>query len=189
MQEPGTPRQRARDLGRAMAPGEEEKMVWELLAVVFAGIAGAGVMHLIARLTKMPRWMVPVGAGVAMLAATISSEYGWYSRSVANLPDGVVVADSVAERVFYRPWTYAVPMKTRFAAVDLRKLQHNAETPGLYMTEVYLFGRWRATTSVQMMVDCEGMRRADPAMGDGSAPVWHAVGPDDAIVKTTCEGR
>ena len=45
-------------------------MFLELLAVIFAGFAGAGAMLLLTRVTRLPKWLIPVGAGAAMLAAT-----------------------------------------------------------------------------------------------------------------------
>ena len=57
-------------------------MFWELIAVFVAGFAGAGAVMLLNRVTggRLPRWLMPLGAGAAMLVATISSEYGWYGR-------------------------------------------------------------------------------------------------------------
>ncbi len=43
-------------------------MFLELIAVIVAGIAGAGVMMLIARVSggRIPKWFIPVAAGAAM---------------------------------------------------------------------------------------------------------------------------
>ncbi|MDU8913226.1 hypothetical protein [Aestuariicoccus sp. MJ-SS9] len=163
-------------------------MFLELIAVLVAGFAGAGVMLLLGKLTggRLPRWMVPVGAGLTMLGTAISSEYGWYGRTTAALPEGLVVADTVDSRAFWRPWTYVVPMTDRFVAVDTGNIVRNTETDGLYLAEVFFFGRWQPVQSVQIMVDCPGGRRADPALGDGSPPVWRDVGTDDPLVATLC---
>lgn len=163
-------------------------MIFELIAVVIAGFAGAGVALLVAKLVgeRMPRWLVPVAAGLSMLAAAISSEYGWYARTSGNLPEGVVVADTVRGSAWWRPWTFAVPMVERFVAVDAGNLRANAETEGLYLADLYFFGRWRPVQAVQVMVDCEAGRRADPARGDGGEPVWRDVGADDPIVASVC---
>ncbi|MBV2358147.1 hypothetical protein KUH32_00025 [Thalassococcus sp. CAU 1522] len=163
-------------------------MLFELIGVFVAGFAGAGAMMLLLRLTRnrLPRWLIPVGAGAAMLAATISSEYSWYSRTSAALPDGLVVAQSIADSAPWRPWTYAVPMVDRFVAVDLDHLRPNSQTEGLFLADLYFFGRWKPVQSVEVMVDCAGLRRADPALGDGSEPVWRDVGGDDPVVAAVC---
>ncbi|CUH82090.1 hypothetical protein [Tropicibacter naphthalenivorans] len=164
-------------------------MFIELIAVFIAGFAGAGVMMLLAKITggRLPKWLVPLGAGAAMLATGISNEYTWYSRTAAALPEGVTVAQSIESRALWRPWTYVFPMTDRFVAADTAALRPNADTAGLYLTTLYFFGHWRPTQSVEVMVDCTAMRRADPALGDGSPPVWRDVGADDPVVKTVCE--
>lgn len=164
-------------------------MFLELIAVAVAGFAGAGAIMALRLVLgdRLPRWLVPVGAGLAMLAATISSEYNWFSRTAGALPEGVVVADSVTDTAPWRPWTYLVPLTDRFVAVDTGNLVQNEEQ-GLYMADLYFFGRWKPVQSVQMMIDCADGRRADPALGDGSDPVWRDVGTEDPIVRTVCSG-
>ncbi|MCR8549636.1 hypothetical protein M4578_17535 [Salipiger sp. P9] len=163
-------------------------MFLELIAVFVAGFAGAGAVLLLNKLTggRLPRWMMPVGAGLAMLATTISSEYSWYERTRAALPEGMTVASVHEARAFYRPWTYALPMVDRFIAVDRANRRANSDTEGLYLADLYFFARWQPVQSVEMMVDCAGHRRADPAGGDGGAPVWRAAGADDPIVAAVC---
>ncbi len=163
-------------------------MFVELIAVFVAGFAGAGVMMLLGKLSgnRLPRWLIPVGAGAAMLAAAISSEMSWYSRTASALPEGLEVAQTGTETAFWRPWTYIWPMTDRFVAVDTENLRENSETASLYMADLYFFGRWKPTQAVEIMVDCDGMRRADPGLGDDSPPVWRDVGDEDALVQTVC---
>ncbi|QFS83090.1 hypothetical protein FIU97_09645 [Roseivivax sp. THAF40] len=163
-------------------------MFLELIAVIVAGLAGAGGMLLLTKLARgrLPRWLVPVAAGCAMLAAAISSEYGWYGRTSEALPEGLVVADRIDRPSWYRPWTYLVPMTQRFVAVDIDNLQQNTEQASVFLADLYFFGRWRAVQSVEIMVDCAAGLRADPTFGDGSAPVWREVGASDPIVSSIC---
>lgn len=164
-------------------------MFLELIAVFVAGLAGAGVMMILSKLTggRLPRWVIPLGAGAAMLGTGISSEYSWYGRTVGALPEGFEVAQSVQSSAFWRPWTYLAPMTDRFVAVDTAKLRANQDTEDLYMADLYFFGRWQTVQAVEVMVDCEGNRRADPVLGDGSPPLWREVGAEDPIVRTVCE--
>ena len=95
-------------------------MFFELIGTIFAGVTMGLIVWAVNRALKgrLPGWLVPVSAGLAMLVATISSEYGWFARTQATMPQGFVVADAIEEQVFYRPWTYAVPYVSRFVAVD-----------------------------------------------------------------------
>jgi hypothetical protein len=163
-------------------------MFLELIAVFIAGFAGAGAVMLLNRLTggRLPRWLVPIGAGAAMLGTTISSEYNWYGRTAGGLPEGLQVAQTVQTSAAWRPWSYVFPVTERFSAVDMGNLRPNSTQDGLVMADVYFFGRWKAAQAVQILVDCPARRRADPALGDGSPPVWRDVPPDDAVVTTVC---
>ncbi|MEN8656655.1 hypothetical protein [Marivita sp.] len=164
-------------------------MFLELIAVIVAGLAGAGVMMLIARTLgdRVPRWLTPVAAGVAMLGTTITSEYSWYSRTAEALPEGVEVVQTVDSTAFYRPWTYLVPYTNRFLALDTGNLRANNEDASLYMADVYFFRRWGTVQAVELMVNCSTGQRADPAFGDGGEPVWRDAGADDPIVNRVCD--
>lgn len=170
-------------------------MFFELIATIVAGFGAAGVALLLNKVLggRLPRWVVPVTAGCAMLATTIVNEYGWYDRTVEALPDGLEVAMTVEDGAFYRPWAYVVPFVSRFLAIDTATIRTNEALPGQKMVEVYAFGRWAAPQSRLVMVDCTGGRRADIARGmafdaDGSLEglAWRDIGTDDPIVKSAC---
>lgn len=161
-------------------------MLWELIAVFVAGFAGAGIMLALVKGTggRLPRWLVPVAAGAAMLVASIANEYGWYDRTEAALPDGFAAVTVNESRAFWRPWTYVVPMVDRFIAVDLDHRVANAQTEGLYMVRAAFYGRWRPISETQIMVDCIGERTAIPS-GDAGTPIWRAD-PTDPILTAVC---
>ena len=121
-----------------------------------------------------------------MLGTAISSEYGWYSRTVSSLPPKLEVAQSVASSAVWRPWSYLYPVTERFNAVDLSNVRPNREQEGLVMVDVYFFGRWQPVQAVQMQFDCLARRRADPALGDASEPIWRDVPADDPLVTAVC---
>lgn len=170
-------------------------MVFELIAVIVAGFAGAGLALLLGRLSggRLPRWVMPVAAGAAMLAVTITNEYGWYPRTAQTLPEGLSVVAAVEDTAVYRPWTYAKPFVSRFLAVDEKSVRTNPDQPGLKLADVYAFARWTAPSRVIVAVDCNLNRRAEITEGvslgeDGAldgAP-WRDVAPSDELVATLC---
>ena len=164
-------------------------MFLELIAVIIAGIAGAGVMMLVARIAgdRVPKWLIPVAAGVAMLGMTISSEYSWFSRTANALPEGLAVVQSAENTAFYRPWTYVVPYTDSFIALDASNVRANSEDAALFMADIYFFRRWGTVQAVELMVNCDTGQRADPAFGDGGDPVWRATPGDDPIVTGVCD--
>ncbi|MFC3616658.1 hypothetical protein ACFORG_23195 [Lutimaribacter marinistellae] len=171
-------------------------MFLELIGTVFAGIAVAGLVMLLGKVTggRLPRWMTPVAAGLAMIAVTISSEYSWFSRTTAALPEGLVVAQTVEKRAFYQPWTYVTPYVNRFVAADIATMQSHPERPDQKIAQLYFFGRWAAVEKLPVAFDCAENRRA--MLGDGVEfdaagelvdADWVVAPPGDPLVQTVCE--
>lgn len=163
-------------------------MFLELMATIFAGFAGAGVILLIDRASgrRLPRWLAPVAAGGAMLAATISNEYSWYGRTSDALPEAFAVIETVEETAPWRPWTYLAPYTERFVALDAASVRQNTVQPDERLADLFFFGRWSPVRQVEIRVDCARGARALPGDGAGSDVVWQEVGPDDALVTAVC---
>ncbi len=64
-------------------------MIWHLIAAIFAGLGAAGLGLLLRTLSgkRLPRWIVPVCAGLGMLGYQIQHEYGWFDHKRQQLPD------------------------------------------------------------------------------------------------------
>lgn len=172
-------------------------MFLETIATLLAGVGAAGVVLLLNRLLRgrLPKWVMPVAAGAAMIAVTILNEYSWFPRTRASLPEGLSIIDTVENRSFYRPWTYAVPFVERFVAVDTVSLRAHEGQPGQTLGDVYLFGRWAPVHKLPVLADCAGGRRAALTdavsfAGDGSVQgaEWAKVPADDPIVAAMCGG-
>ena len=172
-------------------------MIFELIGTIMAGVAAALLVWALRRTLKgrLPAWLIPAAAGAAMLAATISSEYGWYARTAAALPAGMVVAQTVEESAFYRPWTYIWPYTSRFVAADPATARSHPDHPGQRIVDLIFHGRWSRTARVPVLFDCVGDRRADIAdgveFGAGGAVQdvrWRDVPPDDPLQTAACAG-
>ncbi|NVK99552.1 hypothetical protein KQ247_17935 [Ruegeria pomeroyi] len=171
-------------------------MFLELIGTLVAGLAMAGVVMALNRLLggRLPRWLAPVAAGCGMIGVTIASEYGWYSRTRAALPEGMVVIETVESRALYRPWTYLVPYVDRFAALDSTSLKTHPGQPGQRLFDLYFFGRWAAVNRLPVLVDCDSLRRASLADGaefaaDGSVAGadWRRPPAGDPVIQAACE--
>lgn len=165
-------------------------MAFELIAAISAGFALAGLALALRVLTRrrLPAWIVPVAAAAGMLGFAIWNEYTWYARSVASLPEGVIVVRAQEESALWRPWTYVRPIVTRFTAVDTRATRTNAAAPGQVLTTVLLVGRWQPAISVPVLFDCPGSRRA-PLVGaarTGGEPAWEDLPPQDETLRAAC---
>lgn len=142
---------------------------------------------------RLPGWAMPVAVGLAMIVFTIWSEYTWYGRTMAQLPETMAVASAPEERNFYRPWTYVAPLVSRFIAVDRAPAQGGGDTP--FATRAHVFARWSPVRTIPVAVDCAGGRRADligggqvTADGTLAGADWLVVPPDDPLMRAACNG-
>jgi len=170
-------------------------MIFELIATVVAGFAAGGIAALLMRFSRgaLPRWIVPVAAGVAMIAFAIWSEYSWFGRTSAALPEDFVIVSQSESSAPWRPWTYVRPMTDRFAAVDTGSVGTNAAFPGMRIAETYFWARWAPVTRLTVAFDCAEGLRAPMVEGvdiaeDGSiiGADWVAVPADDPSLAAVC---
>lgn len=169
-------------------------MFFEMIAVIVAGFAGAGIALILTKLSRgrLPRWLLPVAAGAAMLGTAIFNEYDWYPRTEAGLPEGVEVAVTAEESAIWRPWTLVVPFTSRFIAVDTRSLQDLPGEAPLRVVDLFAFARWQPTQALKVAVDCAGGLRADlgpdVALTDEglSGTVFRPMGAEDPVIAATC---
>ncbi|MEO1000433.1 MAG: hypothetical protein AAFW69_07505 [Pseudomonadota bacterium] len=168
-------------------------MFYELIATFAAGFAAAGVVLLLNRLVgrRLPRWLMPVAAGAAMLAFTIWSEYDWASRTVAGLPEGVVVVRTVEVSRWWKPWTFVAPQTTGFLAVDAAAQRVRDAAPELRLVSLYAFQRWQPPAEIYQIVDCNRAARADVSGPDDLSAelpdgAWITLGPEDPLIRSVC---
>ena len=167
-------------------------MFLELIATFAAGFATAGVVLLINLVTRgrlLPRWVMPVAAGGAMIAYAVWSEYTWAERTIAALPEGLSVVQTIEEKKAWKPWTYLAPQVTRLVAADTGTARKNPEAPGTQLVDLYFFGRWQAVNKVPQLIDCAAMARADvtdAALADPAAASWITLEASDPLIRTVC---
>ena len=170
-------------------------MFLELIATFVIGFGVAGVILIVNAMTgrRLPGAVLPVGAGLAMIGFTIWSEYNWYPRTLAQLPEGIEIISTNESQAVYRPWTYLTPFVDRFAAVDKARIRRNENVPEQVMVPVVFMGRWAPGAEIPVVVDCVESRRADLADGiefdEEGALVnadWIAVEADDPLLEAVC---
>lgn len=115
-------------------------MIWHLIGAVFAGLATAGIALLLRKLSgqRLPRWIIPVFAGLGMLGYQINVEYGWFEHKQAQLPSEARVVATEYQENFWRPWTLFVPMTGAFTVLDESSLRQG-ELNGERVTEFMLY--------------------------------------------------
>lgn len=167
-------------------------MLMTFVGAISVAILAACVAFVIWRTTGVAaRWIIPASAGAAMLGFTLWADYSWFGRVAGGLPESVTVARTFATSNALQPWSLAVPIVTRFQAVDVGARQRSEIDPTVVRAPVFLVERWRPTFTTVQVFDCGRGRRADAAdpAGENGLPVdaaWIAVGADDALLRAAC---
>ncbi|PID61333.1 MAG: hypothetical protein CSB44_07355 [Gammaproteobacteria bacterium] len=171
-------------------------MFIDLVATIAAGFLGAGVALILGNIlgSRWPRWALPAMMAAAMFGYVLYSEYSWYDRTVASLPESIVVLEAPETRSPLRPWTYIWPLRPRMIAVDPEAAMTHADKPGYRMAQLYFLARHGHRAAVAVVVDCETRRRAELVDGveladDGSivGGEWRAIADEDRIGEVLCD--
>lgn len=129
-------------------------MFWEIVATVLSGFLLAGlVLPLRLIFKKLPKWIVPLAAGIGMMSFQIYSEYTWADDMIAKLPQGSVVVAKVPQSKWYSPWSYAYPQVLQFVVLDKSKISDI--TPTSKQATLYFFERRAAAHTMSITVDCQ----------------------------------
>ena len=170
-------------------------MFFELLAAVSAAIGGAILAYIAMRWSggRLTKAVIPVVAGLSMLAYTIWSEQTWFSRLAVQLPPDFVITFTNETTAWWRPWTYAIPMVNRFAAIDTGTAKRNDNVPDLVIADNYFWARWQPLRKVGVVYDCAALKSAPLAEDitfnpDGSIAgvQWSDVPSDDIALRAVC---
>lgn len=95
-------------------------MIWHLLAVFISGLVIGSLAFLLRKITrnKLPKWIIPVAAGVGMLCYQAYYNYTWYDFKKSQLPEEAVILDEKRTSDFFRPWSYLLPAVNYFSFID-----------------------------------------------------------------------
>jgi hypothetical protein len=170
-------------------------MFWTLITVFIAGFAGAGIGFLLRSLTRqrLPKGIVPVCAGLTMIAATVGLEYGWQNGVRATMAEDLVVISTREQQAWYQPWTLVRPWVRGFLSYSPSETVETAEGSGLLAVQLRIQERWQPQVVSPALVDCENARwtdlRATTEFDDAGNPVnatWREDDPDVPIVSAVC---
>lgn len=156
-------------------------MLWEFIAVAFAGLSGAGIaLGLRFLFKRLPKWIIPVFAGICMLFFTIYSEYHWYHYTKSRLPEGSVVVYEVPQTVFYKPWSYIQPQVLQFVVLDKNSVQSLDNQQKQMM--LYFFERRMKAQNLPMIINCQTKQQRS-----SNSTQWHNTPMTENLVKNICQ--
>jgi len=168
-------------------------MIWHLVAAASAGLGAAGIALLLRTLSgkRLPRWIIPVCAGLGLLAYQINYEYDWYGNKRQQLPESARVVSTEKSRMLWRPWTYLYPLTTAFSVVDrdnLVKSRANGERLVEFILYRFEMQYRDVLTHHAYLMNCS-TRESVPLVGDSRQPDLDRLrhlASDDPQLETVC---
>lgn len=171
-------------------------MIWTLIAAVFAGLAGAGIGMGLRKFSggRLPKGIVPICAGLAMLASTFAMEYAWFPNNLDDLPPDAVVLSVREQQAIYQPWTYIKPWVRGFIAFAPSDTVETADGSNIFVVQAHVRERWQPAIVRPFLVDCGTILRADIEVetvfddaGQPNGVTWAQSGVDeDPVARTVC---
>lgn len=170
-------------------------MALELLGSFFVALTiGLFVWALRKKVPAIPGWATPTLAGLGLIVTAIYMEYSWFDRVTRALPPEFVVANQETSASPLRPWTYAVPLVSRFVALDGSKLARHPVRAELVVAPVFGFARWENPQSALIVFDCAGGRRVPvtegmeiDANGTLTGAEWLELDSVDGLQEAACK--
>ncbi len=97
--------------------------MWTILTVVCLAALVCGPIWAIARYLRvpLPKFVLPMLAGLTMFSYNIYMSYSWIDRMVASYTPEVVVLKEYRSKSFFAPWTILVPRVSHFIAANTKK--------------------------------------------------------------------
>lgn len=168
-------------------------MIWHLFAAIAAALAGAGIALVLRNLSRnrLPKWIIPVFAGLGMLAYTIHYEYTWFETKEARLPEGSVVVASEEGEMLWRPWTMKFPMPLVYVVLDGANAQIEDTSQGrtarfvLYRFEKHHLISTVQSSSYQLLCNEQVMFRLNDA-GEAKAETMAKTDVDTPLYQNLC---
>lgn len=114
-----------------------------------------------------PKWVMPLGIALSMIAFATWNEYSWASRVKAQLPERVMVVAEGQTRSAMRPWTYLAAPVTRLALIDPNAVREDDQ--GRKIVPVMLLQRWKRSVTVEQGIDCANDMTRPPEQDWGEA--------------------
>lgn len=158
-------------------------MFWEIIATVVAGFLAAGLVLPLRFYKKTPKWLVPIAAGLGMMAFQVYSEYTWFLHTSSKLPEGSVVVASVSKSTWFRPWSYVYPQTFWFVALDKNSVQPTG-VAHRYQGQVYFFERRMPIQVLGVQIDCQTKQHA--YMLNNAPLVWQSQEQTQVLLTSVC---
>lgn len=169
-------------------------MTWHLFGVIFSGLGLGGIAYLLRSLSRrrLPKWIIPVFAGLGMIGYLAYYDYTWYEFKLSQLPKDSVLIDHSRSSSFFKPWSYISPAVNAFRMTDgdIRIRHQNGTRLAEYLAYEFTKDPTERVRIRIHVLNCDNMElasvdRENPQLG----PQITHVSAHDLIYKKACSTR
>jgi len=166
-------------------------MTWHLLAVFIIGLCLGGISFFLRKLSRnrLPKWIIPISAGIGMLGYLAYYDYGWFEFKKSQLPPQAVVIDQASEKNFFKPWRYLVPAVSSFAILDgqVRSTLQDGELLIEYVRYEFINDYNERLETQPYVLNCTtGEQLTIPSKNANSAPKIERIQEDSPLFQHLC---
>lgn len=171
-------------------------MIFHLLATFMIGVLAASLAFVVFRAGRgrVPRFVIPFAAGLAMIGYNVWNEVTWLDRTVGVMPKQfAVIAKGQPASSLFAPWTYVVPRIDSFRVVDKASLAPHPKRDGLVLAQMHDVARYEAVRKSSWIVDCARGQMAEitgsttfDADGVPDNVTWAKVPAGNTIIGEAC---
>lgn len=170
-------------------------MLLTLVGAIVLAVAVVGTIALTFRVLKkpVPRGVMPLAAGIAMVGFMAWNENSWFDRTVADLPDTFEVVATGEFSNFIQPWTLIWPRTSRFIAIDTAGIITNETNPDIKAAELVIAERYTPTRVRPQLINCATKEAtdisADTELDDAGLPIgatWFSIEDQNEFLDAVC---
>lgn len=166
-------------------------MIWHLLAVFIIGLCVGGIAFFIRKVSRdrLPKWIIPVFAGLGMLGYLAYYDYTWFEFKRSQLPPQAVVIEQGRASNFFRPWSYIVSSVSSFVILDgaTRETQLDGQKLVEYIRYEFINDYTERLESKPYVLNCTTAEQLPaPQQGKPASGTVELIARDSLLYKQLC---
>jgi len=131
--------------------------MWTILIAICLVFVVCGPIWATARYLRveLPKFLLPMIAGITLFSYNIYMSYSWFDRTVAGYGDEIVVQKEYRSTSMFAPWTLMYPRVSHFLAVNAKKAPEEIGETGIIKGAVVMIQEYTDPVNMTVLADCQ----------------------------------
>ncbi|NVK18942.1 MAG: hypothetical protein HWE30_09620 [Methylocystaceae bacterium] len=130
--------------------------MWTILIAVCLVFVVCGPIWAIARYLRvqLPKFLLPMIAGITLFSFNIYMSYSWFDRMVASYDDDIIVQQEYRTSSIFAPWTFLVPRVSHFVAINAKKEPYQIPETDVVEGALVMIQEYADPMNLTVYADC-----------------------------------